>query len=216
MRIPIMSAAALAAGLLTNGAHAAPAVTGDYVEARSSNVFVGACHREGELLTAGRNAVLAWSVTGGSYRGVELNGLKAVAVVAADKHLSFADARRESVLYVSEDATPEQREALVAMLKERAVKALGTVAVVKAAPITFDASGDLYRVHVASLAYMKIKKAPGQLCCKQPYEQWDKPFVPVADYKPGFCVGVEYKDTGLLKAWSASEQNNAYFGQFSL
>jgi len=216
MRMSIFSVGALAAGLLAGSAQAAPTVTGDYVESRSANVYVGACHREGELLTAGRNAVLAWNITEGAYQGTDLKGVKVVAVVAADKNLCFADAKRQSVLYVSESATPAQREAAVAMLKERAVQALGTVSAVKVAPVSFDAAGDLYRVQVTGAAFMKIKKAPGQLCCKQPYELWDKPFVPVSAFKPGYCVGVEYKDAGLLQAWSATDQNNAFFGQFSL
>src|SRR6185436_18475341 len=137
-------------------------------------------------------------------------GVTAVAVVAGDKHLSFDDAKRESVLYVSDRATPAQREAFSALLAERAPKALGTVVTVKTAPVAFDASGDMYRVQVNGLAFMKIKKQTGELCCKQPYQVWDKPFVPVKDAKAGYCVGVEYKDAGLLKAWSATDQNNAF------
>jgi len=63
---------------------------------------------------------------------------------------------------------------------------------------------------------MKIQKSPGQLCCKQPYQVWGQPFVPVAAPKTGYCLGAEYKDSSLLKAWSATDQNNAFFGHFSL
>jgi len=216
MRVSYLSAAALAAVLIAGPGKAAPAVIGDYVESRSANVYVGACHHEGEIQTAGRNAVLAWNITGGDYNGVSLKGVTAAAVIAADKHLEFADAKRRSVLYVSDAATPAQREAVVGLLKERAAGALGEVVDVKSAPITFDATGDMYRVQVAGAAYMKIKKQTGELCCKQPYEVWGKPFIPVKAAKAGFCLGVEYKDSGLLKAWSATDQNNAFFGQFSL
>jgi hypothetical protein len=215
MRLSYLGAA-LAATLLASGASAAPAVTGDYVESRSANVFVGACHHEGEIQTAGRNAVLAWNITGGEYDGVSLKGVTAVAVVAGDKHLGLPDAKRRSVLYVSDQATPEQREALVALLKDRAAKALGEVVGVKSAPVTFDASGDLYRVHAAGSVHMKIRKQVAELCCKQPYQMWGAPFVPVAAAKAGYCVGVEYKDKELLQTWSSTDQNNAYFGQFSL
>lgn len=211
-----LSAAVLLASLLASGAHAAPSVTGDYVESRSANVYVGACHHEGEMLTVGRNAVLAWNITDGSFNGVSLKGVQVVAVVAADKHLEFADAQRRSALYVSDRATPAQRDAAVAFLKERASKALGNVLGVKSAPISFDAKGDMYRVQIEGVALMKIKKEVGQLCCKQPYELWGKPFVPVKAAKAGYCVDVSYKDKGLLDSWSATDQNNAYFGEFSL
>lgn len=209
-------AAALAASLLAGAAQAAPAITGDYVESRSANVFIGACHHEGEIQTNGRNAVLAWSIKDGSFHGVSLKGVSAVAVVAGDKHLSFDDAKRRSVLYVSDAATAEQRQALAALLRERAPQALGEVVGVKTAPVTFDASGDTYRVQVANSAFLKIKKTPQQLCCKQTYEVFGKPFVPVKGFKTGYCVSAEYKDGSLIESFSASDQNNAFFGQFEL
>jgi hypothetical protein len=216
MKKLLMSAAVLAASLLAAGAQAAPTVSGDYVESRSANIYVGACHHEGELLTAGRDAVLAWNITDGDYHGVSLNGVRAVAVVAGDKNLSLPDVKRRSVLYISEDATSAQREAVAALLKEKAAGALGEVAGVKTAPISFDASGNTYRVQVAGAAFMKIKKETQELCCKQPYVLWDHPFVHVDAAKAGYCLGVEFKDSGMLQAWSATDQNNAYFGHFAL
>ena len=216
MKLSYVGIAALAVSLLAGSAQAAPAVTGDYVESRSANVFVGACHHEGEIQTAGRNALLAWSIAEGEHNGVGLAGVTAVAVVAGDKSLTFDDAKRRSVLYVSDKATAAQREALAALLKERAPKALGELVAVKAAPVTFDAAGEMYRVSVAGTASLKIKKQTGELCCKQPYEVWGKPFVPVKAAKAGYCVGVEYKDAGLLQSWRATDQNNAFFGQFAL
>ena len=216
MKLSTMGVAALAASLLAGAAQAAPAVTGDYVESRSANVYVGACHHEGEIQTAGRNALLAWNIAGGEHQGVRLEGVTAVAVVAGDKSLSFDDAKRRSVLYVSDKATPAQQEAFAALLKERAPAALGELVAVKTAPISFDAQGDMYRVQVTGVAFLKIKKQTGELCCKQPYRVWGKPFVPVQAAKAGFCVGAEYRDAGLLQSWRATDQNNAFFGQFSL
>src|SRR5438105_1236706 len=137
MRLSYLGVAALAAGLLAGAAHAAPAVTGDYLETRSANVYVGACHHEGEVVTTGRNAVLAWNVGEGEYRNVSLKGVTAVAVVSGDRYLGLPDAKRQSVLYVSDLATPEQRDAFAALLKDRAPKALGELVSVKTAPISF-------------------------------------------------------------------------------
>ncbi|MBM3457925.1 MAG: DUF1326 domain-containing protein [Armatimonadetes bacterium] len=216
MKTIFLGVAALSVALCAGRASAAPAVTGDYVESRSANVYVGACHHEGELLTAGRNALLAWNITGGEFQGVSLTGVRAVAMVVADRNLELADARRRSVLYLSDSASPAQQAALTALLRDRAGKALGEVLAVRVAPVQFDASGDLYRVHVPGAALMKIRKATQQLCCKQPYEVWGKPFVPVAAAKTGYCIGTEYRDNGLLESWSATEQNNAFHGQFTL
>ena len=216
MRVRVLGAAALAAARAAGPAQAAPAVTGEYVESRSANVYVGACHREGELFTVGREAVLAWNVTGGDYRGVSLKGVTAVAVVAADKNLELQDGKRRSVLFISDRATPAQREAFVALLKERAAGAIGELAAVRSAPVSFDGRADMFQVRVDGAADLRVKKQTGELCCKQPYELWGKPLVPVKNARAGYCVGVEYRDSGLLRSWKATDQNNAYFGEFSL
>ncbi len=208
--------AVTALALMAARVQAAPAITGDYVESRSANIYVGACHHEGELLTTGRNAVLAWNITAGEVAGVSLAGVRALAVVAADKNLEFADARRKSVLYIDAAATPAQRDALAELLRQRADRALGEVVAVKTVAISFDATGGLYRIGAPGVAAMKIKKQTEMLCCKQPYELWDKPFVTLKGARAGYCMGVEYKDSTLLSTWSATDQNNAYFGTFSL
>lgn len=208
--------AALAAALVAGSASAAPGVTGEYLESRSANVYVGACHREGEIVSSGRDAVLAWNVTGGEYNGVSLKGVTAIAVVAADRHLDVEGAQRRSVLYVDSAASPAQREAFAAWLQERASAATGEIAAVKTAPVSFDSRGDQFRVQATGVALVKVRKQVGELCCKQPYELWGKPGVPVKAAKAGYCLGIEVKEPTFQKSWSLTDQNNSFFGQFSL
>ena len=47
---------------------------GDYVEVRTASVFAGACHYNGEVVTTGRDAMMAWNVTSGKWQGVDLSG----------------------------------------------------------------------------------------------------------------------------------------------
>ena len=64
------------------GAGPTVALSGDYVESRTCNVYVGACHANGERVTAGREAMLAWHVTRGTSDGATLDGLNVVVVIA--------------------------------------------------------------------------------------------------------------------------------------
>src|SRR5687767_11175075 len=41
---------------------------GEYVEVRTASVFAGACHYNGEVVTTGRDALMAWNVTSGNGR----------------------------------------------------------------------------------------------------------------------------------------------------
>lgn len=216
MRLALIAGAALlAAGIASRPASAAPSINGDYIEARSCNVFAGACHAEGEFTTGGRQAVLAWKVGEGSYEGVSLNGVTAVALVTADRNLGAADVQRKAVIYVDSSASSEQREAMAKLLRARAGSSLGEVVAVKAAPISFDGSGELYRVSAPGVATLRVKKEPGQLCCIQKYEVWYQPFVALKDGKIGYAVQTGFKDATLDVSWSGTAQNNAYFGHFS-
>ena len=93
---------------------------------------------------------------------------------------------------------------------------VGELVSVKSAPVRFDSSPESFKVLVGDMATLSVRKATQELCCKQPYVQWGKPLVSVKAAKPGYTVGVEYKDPGLLHSWKSSDQNSAYFGEFSL
>src|SRR3954470_14138963 len=109
----------IAALLLVCGSTAMAAVKGDYVEVRTASVFAGPCHYNGELVTTGRDAIMAWNVAEGSFNGVNLAGTRLVAVVSADENLSDASAARKSEVMIDSSATNAQVAALTAMLKEQ-------------------------------------------------------------------------------------------------
>ena len=66
-------------------------IQGDYVEARTAEVFAGGCIMASEAETVGRHAVMAWRVTGGAHEGVVLDGLSVVAAVVGDRNLGIED-----------------------------------------------------------------------------------------------------------------------------
>ena len=94
-------------------------IKGDYVEARTADVYTGPCFSNAEIFITGHQAVMAWKVTEGSWRGVELDGLSVAAAVVGTTTFSEDNARAaRSVLLVDKKATPTQRLALIEMAKE--------------------------------------------------------------------------------------------------
>ncbi len=73
----------LCVGFLAVGASLASAagIRGDYVEARTADVFTGPCFSNAEVFIYGNHAVMAWKVTEGSWKGVDLRGLCVAAAV---------------------------------------------------------------------------------------------------------------------------------------
>ena len=82
-------------------------IRGDYVEARNADVFTGPCFSNAEIFIYGKQAVLAWKVKEGSWKGVDLAGLCVAAAVQGDTTFSedHPDKAR-SVLIVDSRARP--------------------------------------------------------------------------------------------------------------
>src|SRR5437762_12167974 len=70
---------------------AAPAadVTGQYVEARTCDVYTGPCFANADTGLSGRHAVMAWRIDKGSVGNVKLDALSVIAVVAANATLGL-------------------------------------------------------------------------------------------------------------------------------
>jgi hypothetical protein len=120
-------------------------VSGQYVEARTAEIFTGGCIMGSEAETMGKQAVLAWKVDRGTVNGVSVDGLSVVAALAGDKNLGLHEiggdrAVVKSALYVDERANPAQRLALVALAHDL-TKSIGTVVSVTPAPIQFADAG---------------------------------------------------------------------------
>src|SRR6476619_4941664 len=113
---------------------------GDYVEVRTASVFAGACHYNGEVVTTGRDALMAWNVTSGKWQGVDLTGVRVLAIVSADANLGEANAARQSEVIIDSSASRTQALAMTNALKEKYAASLGKIVEVRTAPITFERS----------------------------------------------------------------------------
>src|SRR6185295_17129194 len=98
---------------------------GEYVEVRTASVFAGACHFNGEVVTTGREALMAWNVTSGKWQGVDLTGVRVMAIVSADANLAEGNAARVSEIVIDSQASRAQALAMINALKEKYPTSLG-------------------------------------------------------------------------------------------
>jgi hypothetical protein len=190
-------------------------IMGDYVEVRTASVFAGACHYNGELTTSGRDALLAWNFTSGHWRGTDLAGLRAVAIVSSDANLSENAARRSEII-VDQQASDAQSAALLELLKSNYAASLGTIVSVKSAPIQFSREGRSYTVSATNLTSVSIEAMPNDLCCKMPNMVWYAPLIQLENRKVGYTKKAVYSGSDIGDAWQRSGENSAFYGSFSL
>ena len=188
---------------------------GDYVEVRTASVFAGACHYNGEVVTTGRDALMAWNVTSGKWQNVDLSGVRAMAIVTSDANLSETNAVRSSEIIIDSQASNAQSQAMIAALKVKYASILGNVMTVRTAPITFDHTGRTYNV-AADDASINVEAMPKDLCCKMPNLVWYKPLVGLENRKVGYTVKASYSGKVITSPWSRSGEHSAFYGSFSL
>ena len=188
---------------------------GDYVEVRTASVFAGACHFNGEVVTTGRDALMAWSVTSGKWQGVDLAGVRVMAIVSADANLSESNAARRSEIVIDSQASRTQALAIVNALKEKYAASLGNVVAVRSAPISFERAGRTYAV-VTNDAAINVEAMPNDLCCKMPNLVWYSPLVGLENRKVGYTSRALYSGRVVGEPWSRSGENSAFYGSFSL
>src|SRR5947209_3658327 len=133
-----LALAVLALVVLTAPAGAA-GITGQYIEARTCEVFTGPCFANADTGLTGKHGVMAWKIEEGTLESVKLDGLSVVAVVAASDTLGLRQTGvSKAVVFVDSKATKEQRAALVALAKNQGGDLVRNVVAVHSAPISFD------------------------------------------------------------------------------
>ena len=200
------------------GAFAAQTTTvrGEYLEARSVSVYVGACHAQSELVEGGREATLVWNIHQGEWNGVSLDNLTVVAVVTAKKNLEMDSESRRSVLYLDTETTIEQRAALVNLITTKRSAVVGEIASTKIEPIEFTKQDLEYELRVGEVLSLSALRNPCEYCT-QPHEVWYKPLETIDTAVVGKSNIYRYKDTVLAVTWNRSEpSNNIFVGNFTM
>jgi hypothetical protein len=189
-------------------------VRGDYVEVRTASVFAGACHYNGEVTTTGRDALMAWKVTSGKWNGVDLTGVRALAVISSEDNLSNAQAPRRAELIIDKAATHDQAVAMLEALKSRYADSLGQIISVRTAPINFKHEGKTYEVSSAEAA-INVEAMPNDLCCRMPNLIWYSPLVSLGQRKVGYTVKALYSGHAVSDNWERAGENSAFYGSFA-
>jgi len=212
----ILAAILIAVGALAFSSQAENvSLRGDYVEVRTASVFAGACHYNGEVVTTGRDAMMAWKVTSGKWQGVDLSGVRVLAIVSADANLAENNAGRQSEIIIDAQASRTQALAMVNALKEKYAASLGRVVEVRIAPISFERNGRTYAV-VTDEAAINVEGMPNDLCCRMPNLVWYAPLVGLENRKVGYTAKALYNGKVVGEPWSRSGENSAFYGTFSL
>jgi hypothetical protein len=197
-------------------------IRGDYLESRSTDVYVAQCFANGETGLTGNQALLAWHVREGSWNGVQLDGLTVAAAVRARATLGDPYGNpypAQAVLMVDDAANPAQRLALIALAQHEGGKLLANVTRVEYVPVILDVPEDPSQGHAALRAghLATIVTRPlnhhDHICGNE--TNYYPPLTGVEHATSAVALTDEYQGDGLGSQWSTHGRRSAYLASFS-
>jgi len=221
MRNPILMLALLSlAGTAAARPASGGAIVGDYLEARTAEVFTGGCIMGSEGETSGREAILAWHVAHGQVNGVTLDDLTVVAIVTGDRNLGTHElgggdpADVKSAIRVDGRATPAQKDALVTLAQRLAPTLVRGIVDVKTVPIAFRRSAERIDVEAGEATLRVTTRVDHSPTCGA--LQWFKPLAATETAQIGTTREQAWTGTSLGTQWSQGDRRSSFFGSFSL
>lgn len=201
---------------------AADSVQGTYVEARTCQVYTGPCFANGEVGSAGKNAVMTWQIDKGTYAGADLSGRCVAVVLKASHTLGFnglddADDKKAMVII---DAAADQKASEA--LKRFALNQLGLpesdVAAVQRADIEmqFDMDQLTAAVKVGQFAHLETRKARKGDCICSNESAYYPPLTSLTGFVPGVTIEGDVSARSLGTRWSIPDSRTAYLGTFQI
>ncbi|HTI50802.1 MAG TPA: DUF1326 domain-containing protein [Planctomycetaceae bacterium] len=197
-------------------------ISGEYLEARTCDVYTGPCFANGEIGIAGKEAVMAWKVDEGTWAGQDLAGLGVALIVKANDTLGFGGSftvkpdRITAVIVVDEKANPEQALALVRFVKENARHLTSDVVKVEKAPITLtnnhlSGKGVFSAGRLAKIETRKMAK--GDCVCSNETVFYP-PLTKVDNAHPAYTLDMTFAGTGLNSTWTTINKRSAFMATF--
>ena len=200
----------------------APAISGDYLEVRSCDVYTGSCFANAEMGLAGKEGILVWSVREGTWKGTALDGLSVIAVVRTDGtmgDLRYQPQSGRAVLILDAKADAQQRVALTDLARSMTGKLIKEVVEVKTSGIeskigTCTKAG-CASVKAGNLVEISTRCLGGKdhLCGNE--ENFYPPLTEVNGAYAAFTEVASFKGSGLNLTWEAIGQRSAFLAAFS-
>ena len=224
---PMLCAAAtlcISASLAVSANLPSTHVRGQYIEARTADVYTGPCFANSEVGLTGDLAVMGWKIEKGSFEGVNLDGLSVMGAIHASNTLgNITDSVYpvKSVLIIDSRADAEQRLALKAFAQKMGGQLLADVVRVEFQPIDFTVADNNIHSRKAVMTagnMVKLETRPltegDQICHNE--SVWYQPLTPVEHAMAAYTVANDYSGSGLNTVWKYAGNRGSFVGTFQV
>ncbi|MFT4558771.1 MAG: hypothetical protein ACI92S_004157 [Planctomycetaceae bacterium] len=197
-------------------------ITGEYLEARTCNVYTGPCFANAEMSLSGKEALMAWKVDKGTWNDVKLDGLGAALILHAQGTLGYDGVfpmqagKVKSVLLVDENASEEQHAALVAFVKSSTKDLSKNVVNVKRVPFELknDHIDNVGVFKAGGLAEIKTRKLKDSDCVCTNETVFYQPLTKIDNASPAYSLKLSWQGEKLGTRFINRGIRSAFLGTF--
>lgn len=199
----------------------AAGLSGQYVEARTCDVYTGACFANADTGLTGKHAVMAWKVDKGSIDNVRLDGLGVVAIVAASETLGLKQTGKgRAMLLVDKKANEAQRSALIQLAKQQGGDLLSNVIAIDNAAVELTIcecegggcatlQAGPARIETRCLDFKHDRGCGNELTYYAPLSRG-------VNAQPAMAVEHSYTGKTFNETWKDTERRGAFVGAFEV
>lgn len=196
-------------------------IRGQYLEARTCDVYTGPCFANGEMGMAGKEALMAWKVDEGGWKGTTLEGLTVALVVKGSDTLgenAFPSraSNIRSVILVDDQATEAQQLALVDFVKESLPKLTTDIQQIERMPMSLE--NDHYSVcglfKAGDVAEIRTRKLDAHDCVCTNEMVYYRPLADVRSATPAYSERQSYSGDGLNSKWWLEGSRSSFLAVF--
>ena len=197
-------------------------ISGEYLEARTCDVYTGPCFANGEVGSAGKEAVMAWKIDAGKWADEDLSGLGVALVIKGNDTLGFGGRfnvkpdKIVAVIVVDERASAGQKAALVKFVTDSVPHLTKDVVKVESAAMTLtndhlSGKGVFSAGKIAKIETRALVK--GDCVCSNEIEFYP-PLSKIDNAHPAYTLNMTFDGKGLDQTWSSVNKRSAFMGTF--
>ena len=199
-------------------------ISGEYIEARSCDVFTGPCFANGDVGLTGKEAMMAWMVDDGKWAGQDVSGLGVALILKASDTLTIGGKYTtsnpypiETVILVDKRATPSQHDSLVDFVKSSAPVLSKNVNRIESVALSLKTDhlagkGVFKAGNFASIETRRMQK--GDCVCTNETVFYP-PLCKVDNAHPAYTLTMAFNGKGLNSNWTTVNKRSAFLATFS-
>jgi hypothetical protein len=202
-------------GLAITAGFAAESPHGSLMEIHSCEVYAGPCTVSAEAPQEGRYMARAWDFTGGTFNDMDFTGLQIAVLQDSPDNLADSNSKSgDAVVYLPQNATQPQRDALLAWLKSSQSDFHPVKLETRIVPLQFTKSEKGYAFTAGK--FLHVKTAPLNLCdmgnCGETL--WYQPRSQTSVFTVVLNSGSKVSEPLLKLRWDAGGNRNIFLARF--